>query len=103
MGVIGTGTCGMQDRGGFSQHVDCVCVAACDVDKTRLDAAVQKIGGKVDSCGDYRRILERKDIDAVLITTPDHWHSPMMVEACSAGKNVEATGAGGDAGGSRPG
>lgn len=88
MGVIGTGTRGMQVWGGFSQHADCVFAAACDVDKTRLDAAVEKIGGKVEAYGDYRRILERKDIDAVLITTPDHWHSPMMVEACAAGKDV---------------
>lgn len=88
MGVIGTGTRGLQVWGGFSQHADCVFIAACDVDKARLDAAVQKIGGKVDAYGDYRRILERKDIDAVLITTPDHWHSPMMVEACAAGKDV---------------
>jgi predicted dehydrogenase len=88
MAVIGTGTRGLQVWGGFSQHSDCVFLAACDVDKTRLDAAVQKMGGKLDAYGDYRRILERKDVDAVLIATPDHWHSPMMVEACAAGKDV---------------
>lgn len=88
MGVIGTGTRGMGVWGGFSQHSDCVFVAACDVDRARLDSAVPKMGGKVDSYGDYRRILERKDIDAVLITTPDHWHSPIMVDACAAGKDV---------------
>jgi predicted dehydrogenase len=88
MGVIGTGTRGMQDFRSFSYHEDSVFVAACDVNKVRLEAAVQTMGGKVDSYGDYRRILDRKDIDAVLVTTPDHWHSPITVEACAAGKDV---------------
>ena len=88
MGVIGTGSRGMQVWGGFSQHADVAFIAACDVDRARLDTAVPKMGGKVDSYGDYRRVLERKDIDAVLITTPDHWHSQIMVDACAAGKDV---------------
>ena len=46
------------------------------------------MGGKVDTYGDYRRILERKDIDVVVIATPDHWHCPMVIEACEAGKDI---------------
>ena len=88
MGIIGTGERGMQDFHAFSYHEDCVFIAACDVNKLKLEPALQVMGGKVDAYGDYRCILERKDIDAVLITTPDHWHSPMMVEACAAGKDV---------------
>jgi predicted dehydrogenase len=89
--VIGTGTRGVMVAGFFQRHKDCAIVAACDVDKTRLDQYVTKqaaAGTKVEAFEDYRRILERKDIDAVLVATPDHWHGPMTVEACAAGKDV---------------
>jgi len=88
MAVIGTGGRGTLVTNLFLKHADCEFVAACDVRKSRLDAAVQKLGGKVDAYGDYRRILDRKDIDAVLVTTPDHWHGPITVDACAAGKDV---------------
>jgi predicted dehydrogenase len=88
MGIIGTGERGMQDFRAFSYHEDCVFIAACDVNKLKLEPALQMMGGKVEAYGDYRRILDRKDIDAVLLTVPDHWHSPMTVEACAAGKDV---------------
>src|SRR5436853_2615000 len=69
MGLIGCGTRGNMDSGFLSRHKDCVFVAACDVAKTKLDQTAAKIaqnsGGKVDTYGDYRRILDRKDIDAV--------------------------------------
>ncbi|MBI3680334.1 MAG: Gfo/Idh/MocA family oxidoreductase [Acidobacteria bacterium] len=88
LGIIGAGSRGMQVHGAFATHSDCVVVAACDVARSRLDQAATTIGGKVVTYGDYRRLLDRKDIDAVLIATPDHWHSPMLVAACSAGKDV---------------
>lgn len=93
LGLIGCGTRGTMDSGFLLRHKDCVFVAACDVFKSRLDPAIPRLsqlggGGKVDGYGDYRRILERQDIDAVLVTTPDHWHSPITVDACSAGKDV---------------
>ncbi len=93
MGLIGCGTRGTMVSRFHLRNKDCVFVAACDVAKTRLDAAIPRLseqggGAKVDAYGDYRRILERKDIDAVLVTTPDHWHSPITVEACAAGKDV---------------
>jgi predicted dehydrogenase len=87
MAVIGTGTRGTMVNGFFRTHADCEFVAACDVRKTRLDQALKQIGGSVQGYGDYRRVLERKDIDAVLVTTPDHWHGPIVAQACAAGKD----------------
>src|SRR5205085_7340988 len=77
-------------------HVPPDTAALCDVDANRL-ADVSKIvltSGKrtiskpPDLYDDYRRVLERKDIDAVTIGTPDHWHAMMTVHACQAGKHV---------------
>ena len=87
MAVIGTGTRGTMVNRFFRSHADCEFVAACDVRKTRLDAAIKTIGGNVQGYSDYRRILDRKDVDAVLITTPDHWHGPIVAQACAAGKD----------------
>jgi predicted dehydrogenase len=62
--------------------------ALCDVYKPNLDEAAGRVGGSVDTYADYRRILDRKDIDVVVIATPDHWHCPMLIDACQAGKDV---------------
>lgn len=86
--LIGCGTRGEMLHRFFSAHADCRFVAACDVAKTRLEKTAATMAGKVDTYGDYRRILERRDVDAVVVATPDHWHSPMTVEACAAGKDV---------------
>lgn len=92
VGIIGCGNRGRQVSTDWMKHKDSVFTAACDVAKDRLDETVARLGqaqgNKVDAYEDYRRILERKDIDAVLIATPDHWHSPMTIDACAAGKDV---------------
>jgi predicted dehydrogenase len=66
--------------------------ALADVDANVLGANVEKVkkaqGKKPDSYGDYRKVLDRKDIDAVMIATPDHWHTKVAVEAMYAGKDV---------------
>src|SRR5690606_39668190 len=67
------------------------CVALCDVDKNVLDKRAAELAQrnmKVKTYGDYRQLLENKDIDAVVIGTPDHWHCLQMTEACAAGKDV---------------
>jgi predicted dehydrogenase len=69
-------------------------VAICDIDKSVIDQrlnGLQKEGvdtSKIKVYSDYRKLLEQKDIDAVIIGTPDHWHALIMIDACQAGKDV---------------
>ena len=65
---------------------DVVCI--CDVDRKVAEMAKQRMGGTADVCGDYRKVLDRKDIDAVMIAVPDHWHTAIAIAACQAGKAV---------------
>jgi predicted dehydrogenase len=63
-------------------------VALCDVDAEIVAKAREEFGGKADAYENYRLLLERNDLDAVIIGTPDHWHTPMVIDACRAGKDV---------------
>ena len=64
-------------------------VAVCDVDQGHAEAARQRLaGGNAEVFADYRRLLDRKDIDAVTIGTPDHWHTRIAIAALQAGKHV---------------
>ena len=64
-------------------------VATCDVDRTRAELACRRYGtSTADATQDFRRVIERADIDAVFIATPDHWHAPCALEALRAGKHV---------------
>jgi predicted dehydrogenase len=89
--IIGCGNRGRAVAREWIEHADATFVAACDVDRTRTDATVAEFaqaGHTVEGYEDYRRILDRKDVDAVLVATPDHWHTPMTVESIAAGKDV---------------
>jgi predicted dehydrogenase len=84
---IGTGSQGMGNLKAVRKNV----VAVCDADKNHLANAAKELEkgeAKIAAEGDYRKLLERKDVDAVLITTPDHWHALMTIDACKAGKDV---------------
>lgn len=88
VGVIGTANRGGQLIEALLPHADAEIVALCDVFVPAMDAWAAKLPGAVDKYQDYRKILERKDVDAVLIATPDHWHALQTVDACDAGKDV---------------
>lgn len=62
--------------------------ALCDVDTLHAEKAASLFDRKLPIYTDYRKLLERKDIDAVVIASPDHWHALMMIDACAAGKDV---------------
>lgn len=89
LGLIGAGGQGMHDSRQAAHFGDFL--AVCDVDRKHAERAKgdNVVGkGKADACGDYRGVLDRKDIDAVIIGTPDHWHTKICIEAMKAGKDV---------------
>ena len=88
-GIIGTGTEGCELLRSTRAVPGVECVAAADLFDTRHEAAMEALGGaSIDTTREYRRILDRKDIDAVIVATPDHWHRRLVVEAAEAGKDV---------------
>ncbi|MGC3961002.1 MAG: Gfo/Idh/MocA family oxidoreductase [Verrucomicrobiota bacterium] len=93
MGMIGVGWQGGGNMGNFLNHKACQVVAVCDVDQKHLDAAVNIVNNryKNQDCKayrDFREMLARPDIDAVMIATPDHWHALAAIEAARQGKDI---------------
>lgn len=94
LGFIGVGGHGHgYNLMNFLNQDDCQTVAVCDVFGGRADAAATTVNKhyKQDGCakfGDFRKLLARRDIDAVCISTPDHWHVPISLMALEAGKDV---------------
>jgi predicted dehydrogenase len=88
LGFIGLGNRGDQVLDGFLPHKDAEVVAICDLYQPYLDFAAKKIGGSPKQCHDYRKLLAHKDVDAVVISTPDHWHALQTIHACQADKDV---------------
>jgi predicted dehydrogenase len=92
IGLIGCGGMGAANMRNLMGFDDVEVAALCDVDDNRVpnDAkdVEKKYGRKPDVYKDYRRILDRKDIDAVIVGTPDHWHALVLTHACEAGKDA---------------
>jgi predicted dehydrogenase len=88
LGFIGVGNRGDQLLDAFLVHKDAEVAALCDVYEPYLTPAQQKAGGKATLYHDFRKLLEQKDLDAIVIATPDHWHALQFVAACRAGKDV---------------
>ncbi|MGB9606112.1 MAG: Gfo/Idh/MocA family protein, partial [Bryobacteraceae bacterium] len=88
MGYIGLGNRGDQVHEAFLEYADQQTVAVCDLRDDYMDLAAKKAGTNPKRYKDYRKLLEDKDVDAVVIATPDHWHALMFIDACNAGKDV---------------
>ncbi len=88
VGLIGCGGMGSAHMQALVKRNDVEVAAVCDVYKPRYEEFAKRTGKRCEGYQDYRRILERKDIDAVFVTTPDHWHGLIAIHACQAGKDV---------------
>ncbi len=94
IGAIGINGMGWADLSAALKQPGVNVVALCDIDKNVLDTRMKDLAkmnintSKIKLHGDYREVLNNKDVDAVIIGTPDHWHALIMMEACAAGKDV---------------
>ena len=86
--LIGSGGRGTGDAVSAARFCDIAVV--CDVDSKQAENAKKQLGEKVAVVDDYRKVLERPDVDVVINGTPDHWHTKINVDACRAGKDVYA-------------
>ncbi len=93
IGCIGVNSRGTDNMRAFLSHGDAQVVAVCDVDRRHRERARQMVEQRYQTTGceaynDFREVLGRSDIDAVMIGAPDHWHALMTIAACRAGKDV---------------
>jgi predicted dehydrogenase len=94
IGVIGINGMGWSDLTAAMKVPGVNLVGLCDIDKNVIDKRMGELSklnvdaSKVATFADYRKMLDRKDIDAVIIGSPDHWHALQMIHACQAGKDV---------------
>ena len=88
VGFIGIGLIGLRHLLDFQAQADCEIAGICEVSEQRRDDGVATAGNAPAGFEDFRRMLDRADIDAVVVSTPDHWHALMTIMACAAGKDV---------------
>ncbi len=88
LGFIGVGNRGSQLLDAFLEQPDMEVAAICDIYQPYVDRAKKRLGDGVTPYTDFRKLIDNKDIDAVVIATPDHWHAIQCITACDAGKDV---------------
>lgn len=93
IGLIGCNGMGFADLSAFLNNPECECIALCDIDSNVLEdkaAQTEKLQGKKvrHLYKDWRRLIDNKDVDVVIVGTPDHWHCLQMVGAAQMGKDV---------------
>ena len=88
VGFIGIGLIGTRHLLDFQAQPDCEVAGISELSDERMDFGVATAGNSPARFPDFRRMLERSDIDAVVVSTPDHWHALLTVLACQAGKDV---------------
>ncbi len=92
LGLIGCGGIGKVDLATFLANPEVDCPVICDVDESRFAETVKIVeearGHRPDAVKDFRRVIDRNDVDVLLVATPDHWHALPTVYGCQAGKDV---------------
>ncbi len=88
VGHIGINWMGGAHLGHYAHHKTFPTVAVCDCDAGHLTKAKKRVGQHCKAYEDFRHLLDDKDVDAVVIATPDHWHAPIVVRAARAGKDI---------------
>jgi predicted dehydrogenase len=88
VGFIGYGLIGKRHVLDFQEQKDAALVGVAETHRGRREEALGLMGGSARGHADFRRLLDRKDVDAVVISTPDHWHALQTMLACAAGKDV---------------
>ncbi|MCS6866495.1 MAG: Gfo/Idh/MocA family oxidoreductase [Gemmataceae bacterium] len=88
IGIIGYGLIGQTHVTTFSQLPEATVVAIADCHRGRVKEGVAATGGRATGYTDFRKLLDSKDVHAVIVATPDHWHALMTMLACDAGKDV---------------
>jgi len=88
VGFIGYGLIGAQHVYDFKRQKDADMVAMSECYQPRLDQGVAELGGRTKPYRDFRKMLDDKDVNAVVVSTPDHWHALHTMMSCAAGKDV---------------
>src|SRR5262245_1621483 len=88
VGYIGYGLIGKRHVLDFQGQPDVEGVAVCDCHRGRAAEGREQIGGRAEAYADFRKLLDNRHVQAVVVSTPDHWHALMTLLACAAGKDV---------------